>query len=76
MVDIGLVRDPFNTEKYEIAEIKTEFWAALLSSSHPLARREGDTIELSEIAGESLMIPARPLSRERSAAGLDRLPKE
>lgn len=60
LVDIGLVRDPFNTEKYEIAEIKTEFWAALLSGSHPMARREGDTIELSEIAGEPLMIPARP----------------
>ncbi len=65
LADVGLVRDPFDTEKYEAAKIKTEFWVALLSSSHPLAKREGETIELSEIAEESLIIPDRsPVQRE------------
>ena len=31
LVDLGIVREPFRTEKYESALIKTESWTALLS---------------------------------------------
>ena len=37
LVDLGIVREPFRTEKYESALIKTESWTALLSREHPMA---------------------------------------
>ena len=44
LVDLGIVREPFRTEKYESALIKTESWTALLSRDHPMAEQPGDTI--------------------------------
>ena len=60
LVDMGLVRDPFDTETYESIFWKTESWIALLSRDHPLARAASGTVELRQLAGESLIIPARP----------------
>ena len=33
--------------------------AALMNSAHPLAAREGDRIDVSELAGENLIVPSR-----------------
>ena len=39
LVDLGIVREPFRTEKYESALIKTESWTALISREHPIAEQ-------------------------------------
>lgn len=65
LADLGIVREPFRTEKYESALIKTEAWIALMSRDHPLASRDGDPILLSQIADSPLIIPSRlPLQEE------------
>ena len=35
LADIGIVREPFNTEKYDHIFIKQESWIALMSVNHP-----------------------------------------
>ena len=65
LIDLGIVREPFNTNKYENFYLKSEEWIALLSKDHPLASNTSDTLEISEIAKEPLIIPSRlPLQKE------------
>lgn len=59
LVDIGIVREPFDTEKYESIFLKTEAWIALLGRQHPLSSEPEETIELSRLAREPLIIPSR-----------------
>ena len=59
LADIGIVREPFNTEKYDHIFIKQESWIALMSVNHPLSQSTEDTVELGQLSGESLIIPAR-----------------
>lgn len=59
LVDIGIIREPFNTEKYESTFFKAEPWIALLSVSHPLASNSYEKIELHQLANEQLIIPSR-----------------
>ena len=59
LVDVGLVREPFNTEPYERIFLKKEAWIALMSVNHPLAAVTTDTIELGQLTGEPLIIPSR-----------------
>lgn len=59
MVDIGIVREPLNVEKYDCTIYKKEAWGAFLSTKHPLASIKTDTINLSQLSGEPLIIPSR-----------------
>ena len=76
LVDLGIVREPFRTEKYESALIKTESWTALLSREHPMAEQPGDTILLSDIAGGPLIIPSRPPLQEEIRGWFHRIERE
>ena len=76
LVDLGIVREPFRTEKYESALIKTESWTALLSREHPMAEQPGDTILLSDIAGSPLIIPSRPPLQEEIRGWFHRIERE
>lgn len=60
LVDMGIVREPFNMEQYDSSYIRTEYWIAVMSRKHPLAMEEEDTVELSQLAKEQLLIPSRP----------------
>lgn len=65
IVDIGIVREPLNVEKYDCTIYKKEAWGALLSIKHPLASINTDTIDLFQLSNESLIIPSRaPLQDE------------
>lgn len=65
LVDIGIVREPFNIDKYDSTFLKTEAWVAVLSKKNLLARQAEDTIELSKLTEEPLFIPSRlPLQYE------------
>lgn len=65
LVDLGIVREPFNTDKYDNIYLKSEPWIALLSKFHTLSSKEEDFITISELEKESLIIPSRlPMQKE------------
>lgn len=65
LVDIGIVREPLDVAKYNCTIYKKEAWGAIISTKHPLDSITSDTIELSNLSGESLIIPSRtPLQEE------------
>lgn len=67
LIDLGIVREPFNTSNYESFYLKSESWIVLLSKDNPLANNTSDTLNISEIAKEPLIIPSRlPLQKEMS----------
>lgn len=59
ILDLALIREPFDREKYDSIPIKKEAWIVLLSNSHPLAGKQSDTIALKELEGEELIVPTR-----------------
>jgi DNA-binding transcriptional LysR family regulator len=59
LCDIGVVREPFNATKFDSTPLRTEAWIVIMSKEHPLAKKESDEIELSEIANEQLIVPSR-----------------
>lgn len=58
LTDIGIVREPFNTELYEKISLRSEPWTAVMSVSHPLATKK-DEIKAASLKGAPLFIPAR-----------------
>lgn len=63
--DIGIVREPFNSEKYECIRLPEESWIACLNKENPLAKREGQILELAELANENLIAPGRNIHEEQ-----------
>jgi DNA-binding transcriptional LysR family regulator len=59
LLDIGIVREPFNTENYESIFLKSERWIVLLSKNNPLACSTDDAITLSQLSDQPLIIPSR-----------------
>ena len=68
IIDVAIVRAPCNDEKFTCISLGKEPWAVFFHQEHALARRQGDTVDLCELNGEPLIIPARK-SREREIAG-------
>lgn len=58
ILDIGIIRDPFNLEKFESHFLKKESWMAVVGKGHPLEKQKEITPE--ELAGASLFVPSRP----------------
>lgn len=63
--DIGIVREPFNSEKYECIRLPEETWIACLPKNHALAETEETTINLAQLAGEQLILPGRSIHEEQ-----------
>ena len=59
LADLALVAAPYNAELLEGFSVGREPWVALMSKDHPLAREEGELLELKKLAGEPLFIPNR-----------------
>lgn len=59
LVDLGIVREPLNVEKYECEIYKAEAWGTLLSVKNPLASKRKDSIELEDLSGQPLIVPSR-----------------
>lgn len=65
LVDVGIIREPFNMESYDRAFLRCEPWIAVFSKEHHLAEQTEEGIELSMLKEEPLMIPIRqPLQNE------------
>lgn len=59
LLDVALIMKPFNTEVLESVLVDKVPWVAMINNDHPLAKQKGDTIELSQLEGEPIMLPSR-----------------
>lgn len=63
-IDLGIVLEPYNTEIFDGIRIYEGNYIAAMNTSHPLAKSTTDTIRLSELASEPLMLTVRKASQE------------
>lgn len=59
LADLAVIAAPYDTEHLDGFPVGHEPWAAMLHPDHPLARVEGDSIPLSSLVGEPLIVPSR-----------------
>ena len=59
LADLAVIAAPYDTEHLEGFSVGQEPWIAMLHPDHPLAQTAGDTIPLSSLAGEPLIVPSR-----------------
>ena len=59
LADLAVIAAPYDTEHLEGFPVGREPWIAMLHPDHPLAQTVGDTIPLSSLAGEPLIVPSR-----------------
>lgn len=59
LADLAVIAAPYDTEHLEGFPVGQEPWAAMLHPDHPLAKEPGDTIPLSSLVGEPLIVPSR-----------------
>ena len=59
LVDMGIVREPFNLEPYDQIALRREPWGLLRSRDHPLAAQHPETVPLACLGEVPLMLPAR-----------------
>lgn len=59
LIDIGIVREPFNKEMYEYVNLEEESWVALINKEHKFAQEINETISLNKIGHEPIIIPSR-----------------
>lgn len=68
ILDVALIMEPFNTEQLGSIIVDKVPWIAMIHNEHPLAKIPGDTIELSALAKEPIILPSRK-SRVREVMG-------
>lgn len=59
LADLAVIAAPYDSEHVDGFPVGREPWAAMLHPDHPLARTEGDTIPLSSLVKEPLIVPSR-----------------
>ncbi len=59
LIDIAIIASPYNHELLEGFSVGTQPWVAIMPCEHPLAKKEGRQISLSELKGEPLILPER-----------------
>ena len=59
LADLAVIAAPYDTEHLEGFPVGQEPWAAMLHPGHPLAQGPGDTVSLSSLVGEPLIVPSR-----------------
>lgn len=62
LLDIGLVRAPFDPERFDSLHVLDERWVVVLHRDHPLARSGRPVITLAELASEELLVPTQRVS--------------
>lgn len=59
LLDIGLVRAPFDTDAYDSLHVLDEEWVVLLHKDRALAQTGSEELTLEELAGEELLVPTQ-----------------
>lgn len=58
LIDIAVIREPYNPEKLQGFRIAEEPWCALLPKDSPLGALPGETIDLALLGGQELIVPS------------------
>ena len=59
LVDLAIIAAPYNEEMLDGFSVDRQPWVAMIPSDHPLAKKPGNSLSLSELEGEPLIIPER-----------------
>lgn len=59
LADLALIATPYDSERLQALPVGSEPWCAMIPRSHPLAGPPEQTIPLSGLAGQPLIIPSR-----------------
>lgn len=62
LLDIALVRAPFDTEKFDSFHVLDEKWIVLMNKTHPLAQNGYSCVSLSELSNEELLVPTQRIN--------------
>ena len=68
LCDLAVIVEPHNGEGLHSLPVFREPWIAMIPAGHPLAREEGDTIDLERLSPYELIVPSR-ISRIREIQG-------
>lgn len=58
-IDLGIILEPYNTEIFEGLRIYEGKYIAVMNKDNPLAKISGNTVKLSDLADQPLMITTR-----------------
>ncbi|MBQ7839675.1 MAG: LysR family transcriptional regulator [Lachnospiraceae bacterium] len=58
LVDIAVIREPYNPEKFKGVRIAKEPWCVLIPGNSPLAELPGDSIDLALLDEQELIVPS------------------
>lgn len=64
LVDVGVIARPYDREHLQGILVGGEPWVAVMSAENALAKLPGDTIPLSALVGQPLIVPNRRSRRE------------
>lgn len=59
LADLAIIATPYDIEHLNGIPVGGEPWSAMIPAGHPLAQLPGDTIPLSCLAGQPLIVPSR-----------------
>lgn len=59
LIDLALVRAPFDQDKFESFPVLDEKWIVLMNKNHPLAGNVSPRVTLEELAEEELLVPTQ-----------------
>ena len=59
LLDVALVREPFDTERFASVHLLEERWIAVMNPNHPLAQRQQKSVALEELSKEELLVPTQ-----------------
>lgn len=67
LLDIGIVREPVNSQHYERIRLQEDTWIAYIPNRNPLSYRNRSTveIELSDLKDEWLILPSRGIHEKQ-----------
>ena len=59
LADVAVIAAPFDGESFDSVKVGWEPWVAIMSSSNPLAAKDGNEVSLEELAEHPLVLPSR-----------------
>lgn len=62
LIDIALVRAPFDEDKFESFPVLEENWIVLMNRTHPVAMNKNPFVSLEELSNEELLVPTQRIN--------------
>lgn len=62
LIDIGLVRAPFDTDEFDSFPILDEKWIVIINKDHPIANNKRRFVSLEELSSEELLVPTQRIN--------------